>query len=226
MISISDVITTFHVTQDTLGFWPVMVGSVLSLLGAVTLFSSIYTLIVGSDKTKGSSSSSSSRSNSSSRKRREEIIKNLQTTILKDHATAGGLTLLVGALSRKVEVFSAKLEEVEEYIDNNLIEQLSKVDENIKNLFSSIKAMDGNIDELGAEADTYKDQTNERFRKTHRNFGVIVNKLGDFSVNDYQDFIKSAEEQLRELRGAIFLPEDDEEEDDNVLHPPVDDYTV
>ncbi len=210
MMSISDVITTFHATQDTLGFWPVMVVSVLSLLGIVTLFSSIYTLVVGSDKTKGRGNSSS---NSSSRKRREEIIKKLQTTILKDHATAEGLTLLVGALSRKVEGFSAKLGEMDEYIDNNLIERLTKVDENIEKLSSSTKAMDGNIDELVAEADTYKDQTNERFCKTQRNFGVISNKLGNFTFNDYQAFVESTQEGLRELSGAIFLPEEDDDDD-------------
>ena len=124
-------------------------------------------MVVGSGKSK-----SNNRSNSSSRKRREEIIKTLQTTVLKDHATAEGLTLLVGALSRKVEVFSTKLGEMDEYV------------ENIKKLTSSVETMDGTIDELGAEVDTYKEQTDERFRKTHRNFGVITNKLGDFIFNE------------------------------------------
>ena len=136
--------------------------------------------------------------NSGSRKKRDDTLRELQTTVLKDHATIEALTLLVGALTRKVESF--------EVIVNNIDQ---KINERIVNHTENIEVT---LSDIGHDVDNMRNDYNEKFAKIQRNFTVLGNKLGEFTDDEYRKSMANITEQVREMKGAIFLPD---EEDDN-----------
>jgi len=63
--------------------------------------------------------------------------------------------------------------------------------------------------------DSLTKNTDDKFQKIQHNFTVLGNKIGNFNYNDYKNYQKSIDNQLKELRGAIFLPEEDGSSENN-----------
>ncbi len=141
----------------------------------------------------------------SSRKNRDKVINELHDTALKNTATIESFSLMVGELLKKVEGFEIrlgsfetklekfehKLSEAEGYLDDELPAELGVLSKNIKKL-------------TGALAQVSNHQKN------------VDNKLGDFDNNGYCQFCDRTTTELRNLRDAIFVPveEDDEQDSD------------
>lgn len=206
--TMNTVVMLFNNTQDVIGYWPTVTISVLSFLGTMTILSTMYSVFRGARRV----SNRKQNSGSSGRKRKDEIIHKLQTTILKDHATVEGLTLLVGALSKKVEGFDGRVAEVEEYMDNELTNELKELGDGVNKINEGIKSLDGDVEHVVKDIETMKQQTTERFQKVQRNFALLTSKLGNFTEAEYKDFVEIVRSDLKALQGAIFVPVDSEED--------------
>ena len=101
-----------------------------------------------------------------------------------------GLTLLVGALSKKVENFEGVIEEISDKL-NYVVEK---------------------VDNFDAEISNNKLSTNKSFQKAQENFKLLEANINS-NFNHYQKFSAYVNDELKEIKGAIFLPEEDSDID-------------
>ena len=183
MVSIDSVVGLYEY-NNTLLFAPV--------LGVIVTFLMIIISFLFKSK------QSKTPNSTERRKKRDDILREIQTVVLKDHATLEGLTLLVGALTRKVENFEAIVNTIDQKINDRIV--------------SHTENLEVTLGDIGHEVDQMKNDLSEKFGKIQRNFALLSSKLGDFTDNEYRKSMANITEQVREMKGAIFLPD---EEDDN-----------
>lgn len=93
---------------------------------------------------------------------------------------------------------------------NNNTKKYKKYDksDDLISLKTELKSLSLLIDSLSKTSD-------DKFQKIQHNFNVLGNKIGNFNYNDYKNYQQSIDDQLKELRGAIFLPEEDGSSENN-----------
>lgn len=121
--------------------------------------------------------------------------------ILQHHAKLEGMSLLVGELSKKVNDFEGHVTG----IDQKIVDVMS----------SHTTSTDTLIIDLSNEFNNIKAKNAEKFQKIQRNFNLLSVKLGDFNDDEYRKTTATINEQLREMKGAIFLPDEENDEDDS-----------
>ena len=139
-----------------------------------------------------------------SKKTYRDKIKELRTALIKQIAIGDGLTLLVGALSSKVDSFEKILVEME----HNIPGKLDEITNEQKSLTEGLKSLDIQIDNLQVENGDLVNDMNNKFTRIQRNFTVLAETLGGFSENDYIELKEHIRSELRILHDAIFVPLD------------------
>jgi hypothetical protein len=178
----------------------VMIG--LCLLGLIPVVLIVWSTVFRSSKSQTKDSGHSSiHSNGTVKKRRDEKLQELQARSFQQQASLEGLSLLVGTMSMKVEDF----ERIVTGLDRKVIDLMSAQTAATNTLF----------DDLNNDVNNMRTEMAEKFQKIQRNFNLLSVKLGDFNDDEYRKFSATINEQLREMKGAIFLPDEENDDDDS-----------
>jgi uncharacterized coiled-coil protein SlyX len=177
-----------------------MIG--LCLLGLIPVVLIVWSTVFRSSKSQTKDSGHSSiHSNGTVKKRRDEKLQELQARSFQQQASLEGLSLLVGTMSMKVEDF----ERIVTGLDRKVIDLMSAQTAATNTLF----------DDLNNDVNNMRTEMAEKFQKIQRNFNLLSVKLGDFNDDEYRKFSATINEQLREMKGAIFLPDEENDDDDS-----------
>lgn len=146
---------------------------------------------------------------SDSRKKRENTLREIQTLTLQHHASLEGITLLAGALTKKVNDFEKLLTDINQKIDQKISDSI----------ISNVEPIETTVEDLHHDVDQIKTEISDKFSKIQRNFILLGNKLGEFTDDEYRKFVANINEQVREMKGAIFLPDEDNDSDNSEYQP-------
>ena len=131
-----------------------------------------------------------------SRKGSDQIhqINQVKNRVLMNRSTVEGLTLLVGELSRKVEIY----------------EELNRdIQDKLHDLESNCKILDKTT------FDRFKNVAHN-FQLLTDNFQLLTDNLGSFTDDEYRNFVQITRDDLKVLRDAIFVPIDSEEDSEYI----------
>lgn len=190
-------------TLIEMGLGPYIIPVIIpfTLLASVCSIYSIY-YCIRSDNTKPDPETSLMSSNDSSRDKKSyrDKIKELQRAILKQSATTEGLTLLVGALSAKVDEFQK--------LENSVDERFVNMCATIRRLEQGFETVGSEIDEIIQSQNDFSKDTTSKFVKVQRNFAILHNDLKDFTTEEYEEFKEHVLSDVKTLHDAIFIPVD------------------
>ncbi len=209
---INATLSTIYDLQQSYGVLKVSVIAGFTLIGCLTLITTIYTL-VPSSKTQNNKPKNKTNTKYTNA---VKSLQNLQSTILKDHATIDGLTLLVGALSKKTNDFETKLSEIEDFVDNDLVGDIKEINSKIITTQDEITDLNVNIEKNISNTNDLKSITERRFKNVQTNFTIMTSKLGNIDHKDYDVFVKNTTDQLLSLRDAIFVPIGDDTDEESI----------
>ena len=170
------------------------IGSISIALGVVGLL--LFLIRVYHEICYDSNAKSSDRTSDKQNRTRRS---NISDTVAKDHATLEGLTLLLGKLTEKVEKFEVAVNAIDQKINDRIL--------------SHTKIIEDDLTELGQDIDQVKTVLKDKFTKVQRNFNLLGNKIGDFNIDEYHKSLANINEQVREMKNAIFLPFQENDDD-------------
>jgi mannose/fructose/N-acetylgalactosamine-specific phosphotransferase system component IID len=155
----------------------------LSLTGILSILTQVFTLLFKPKENKP----------------RVSDLQKIQTAVLKNHSTVEGLTLLVGALSQKVETLTSTIDDIEAEMDDDVKRDVISISNSLETIHSEIeKERKINMD---------------RASKIQENFQNIEKLLDTFIYEEYENFTTETKSQLESLHDAIFVPLNGDSED-------------
>jgi mannose/fructose/N-acetylgalactosamine-specific phosphotransferase system component IID len=155
----------------------------LSLTGILSILTQVFTLLFKPKENKP----------------RVSDLQKIQTAVLKNHSTVEGLTLLVGALSQKVETLTSTIDDIEAEMDDDVKRDVISISNSLETIHSEIeKERKINMD---------------RASKIQENFQNIEKLLDTFIYEEYENFTTETKSQLESLHDAIFVPLNRDSED-------------
>jgi hypothetical protein len=173
--------------QDIFGSWKDITVSVMATVGVFAFLSKIWSILFNKKERMDNN------------KINNEKIRELWNITFKNHSTLEAVTSLIGSLSKKIDYF----EKFADNIDQKIIDKLKSCSE----------INETSVENITNEIDNINTNNTEKFNKIQRNFNILSLKLGDFTYDEYRKIISGINEQIREMKGAIFLPDEDNDED-------------
>jgi TolA-binding protein len=182
-------INVYQSYQEMFGFWRTTVLSIMAAYGFMSFLIVMWSILLYMFQNNNSSEDNASE-HIAEKKNNGSRSQNCQHKLKIDE-----LEKTIEKLSQKVEY----LEECTLNFDREIIDKS--------------KITDTSIDDLNEEVTAINKEISEKFQKIQRNFNLISLRLGNFTDEEYRKFSSSVNQRLREMKGAIFLPDDENDDD-------------